>query len=65
MAAVLVDSNVLLDLTTQHSRCSQGSERALQEAAETAPLVINPLIFARRESAGHRKTTNSMELLDR
>ena len=47
MTAVLVDSNVLLDVATQDTRWLQWSERALREAAETAPLVINPLDLRR------------------
>jgi len=43
---VLVDSNVLLDVATRDPRWGEWSSRALEEAADTAALVINPLIYA-------------------
>jgi predicted nucleic acid-binding protein len=44
--AVLVDSNVLLDLMTEDARWSSWSSRAIASAAETLRLVINPVIYA-------------------
>ncbi|MCC7046911.1 MAG: type II toxin-antitoxin system VapC family toxin [Alphaproteobacteria bacterium] len=46
MAAVLVDSNVLLDVLTEGREWSDWSSRALQEIADTYRLVINPVIYA-------------------
>ncbi len=46
MTAVLVDSNILLDLFTEDERWYDWSAHALAEAGDTARLVINPIIFA-------------------
>lgn len=46
MGAVLVDSNVLLDILTEDPRWFPWSANALAQAAETDVLVINPLIYA-------------------
>ncbi|MBI4184144.1 MAG: type II toxin-antitoxin system VapC family toxin [Proteobacteria bacterium] len=46
MTAVLVDSNVLLDVMTEDARWFPWSSGALATAAETARLVINPVIYA-------------------
>ena len=46
MSAVLVDSNVLLDILTQDARWSAWSARALSEAADRQRLVINAVIYA-------------------
>ena len=43
--AVLVDSNVLLDLITEDSRWFSWSRRALEDAAARTRLVINPVIY--------------------
>lgn len=43
---VLVDSNVLLDIATDDSRWAEWSSNALAEAADKAPLSINPIIYA-------------------
>ena len=43
---VLVDSNVLLDVITEDPEWLDWSSRALEDAAETALLAINPIIFA-------------------
>ena len=43
--AVLVDSNVLLDLITEDSRWFSWSRRALEDAAERTRLVINAVIY--------------------
>jgi predicted nucleic acid-binding protein len=46
MKPVLVDSNVLLDVATGDPAWAGWSSNALEEAANEAPLVINPLIYA-------------------
>ena len=46
MSAVLVDSNVLLDVMTEDRQWFAWSAKALATAAETFRLVINPIIFA-------------------
>ena len=46
MTAVLVDSNVLLDISTQDAEWSEWSENALAECAEYANLIINPIVYA-------------------
>lgn len=59
MNAVLVDSNVLLDVLTNDPAWFDWSERALAECAERRTLVINPIVYA--EVAGGFR---SKELLD-
>ena len=46
MTAVLVDSNVLLDLLTQDLRWFSWSAAALEKAADVFRLVINPIVYA-------------------
>jgi predicted nucleic acid-binding protein len=46
MSAVLVDSNVLLDVVGGHSEWTDWSSNALRRTAERMPLVINPVIYA-------------------
>ena len=46
MAAVLIDSNVLLDLMTEDSRWFSWSAEAVAKAANRFRLVINPIIYA-------------------
>ncbi len=46
MPAVLVDSDVLLDVLTEDPEWFDWSARALEEAGETSVLVVNPLIYA-------------------
>ena len=46
MTAVLVDSNILLDVMTEDKRWSQWSSAALQQAADKFRLVINPIVYA-------------------
>jgi predicted nucleic acid-binding protein len=43
---VLVDSNVLLDVATDDPEWGDWSAHALAEAAEHAPLLIDPIIYA-------------------
>ncbi|CAN5613164.1 type II toxin-antitoxin system VapC family toxin [soil metagenome] len=43
---VLVDSNVILDVVTEDPTWAAWSADALEHAAESSPLVINPLIYA-------------------
>lgn len=42
----LIDSNVLLDVATEDPRWYQWSAATLANAARSAPLWINPLIYA-------------------
>jgi len=44
--AVLVDSNVILDVATESAEWSEWSARALARAADESILVINPIVFA-------------------
>jgi predicted nucleic acid-binding protein len=42
----LVDTNVLLDILTEDAKWLDWSMEALGRAADSGPLVINPIIFA-------------------
>ena len=46
MTAVLVDSNVLLDVFTEDPKWQVWSEKALARCADEDALAINPLIYA-------------------
>jgi predicted nucleic acid-binding protein len=46
MTAIMVDSNVLLDLMTEDTRWFSWSAEAVEKAADRFRLVINPIIFA-------------------
>lgn len=46
MAAVLVDSNVLLDLMTEDAHWFAWSANAIHQATDTSRLIINPIIYA-------------------
>ena len=46
MAAVLVDSNVLIDVATRDRRWGVRSQDALMRLGRANELVINPVIFA-------------------
>ena len=46
MSAVVVDSNVLLDVLTGGADWSAWSSDALARAGESARLVINPIIYS-------------------
>jgi predicted nucleic acid-binding protein len=46
MTAILVDSNVLLDVMTEDSRWLAWSAGAIAGAADSSRLVINPVIYA-------------------
>ena len=46
MSFVLVDSNVLLDLMTEDPSWFAWSSDAIEEAAESSRLVINPVVYA-------------------
>lgn len=54
MAAVLVDSNVLLDVLTADREWEAWSSKALEEVAERFTLVINPLIYSEVSIGFHR-----------
>lgn len=42
----LVDSCVLLDLTTNDPKWVEWSANALADAADAGPIVINPIVYA-------------------
>jgi predicted nucleic acid-binding protein len=46
MTAILVDSNVLLDIMTEDTRWRGWSVEAIERMADDARLVINPVIYA-------------------
>ena len=46
MPSVLVDSNVILDVVTEDPEWIDWSADALERSAESARLVINPIIYA-------------------
>jgi predicted nucleic acid-binding protein len=46
MSAVLVDSNVLLDVVNEDVRWYRWSSDTLARCAEDASLVINPIVYA-------------------
>ena len=46
MTAILVDSNVLLDIMTEDSHWLAWSAAAIERAADSFRLVINPVIYA-------------------
>ncbi len=46
MTAVLVDSNVLLDLMTEDARWLAWSAAAIEQAADRYRLVVNPIVYA-------------------
>jgi len=46
MTAVLIDSNVLLDIMTEDANWLAWSAQAVERAADRYRLVINPVIYA-------------------
>jgi predicted nucleic acid-binding protein len=46
MSAILVDSNVLLDLMTEDAKWFVWSAAAVERAADRFRLVINPIVYA-------------------
>jgi predicted nucleic acid-binding protein len=46
MTAIMVDSNVLLDLMTEDTRWFSWSAEAVEKAADRFRLVINPIVYA-------------------
>jgi predicted nucleic acid-binding protein len=46
MTAILVDSNVLLDLMTEDTRWVSWSAKTVTRVADSFRLVINPVIYA-------------------
>ena len=46
MSAVLVDSNVLLDVFTEDKRWFSWSSATLAQVAESSSLFINPIVYA-------------------
>ncbi|MEO7651706.1 MAG: type II toxin-antitoxin system VapC family toxin [Bryobacteraceae bacterium] len=45
-AGVLVDSNVLIDVSTNNKVWAEWSEQAIAQLSEYVPLIINPIIYA-------------------
>lgn len=54
MTPVLVDSNVVLDVSQNESRWSEWSTAAIERFTELSLLVINPIIYA-EVSIGYRQ----------
>ena len=46
MTAILIDSNVLLDVLSNDARWSSWSADAIEKAADRSRLVINPIVYA-------------------
>lgn len=46
MPAILVDSNVLLDVLTEDEQWFDWSSEALARCADAGPLVLNPIVYA-------------------
>ncbi|MES2177240.1 MAG: type II toxin-antitoxin system VapC family toxin [Gemmatimonadota bacterium] len=46
MSQVLVDSNVIIDVLTEDANWFEWSAKALEEAAESDVLFINPIIYS-------------------
>jgi predicted nucleic acid-binding protein len=46
MSAVLVDSNVLLDIFTEDRRWLPWSSAALETAANESRLIVNPIVYS-------------------
>ncbi|HXY59751.1 MAG TPA: type II toxin-antitoxin system VapC family toxin [Methylocystis sp.] len=46
MTAVLIDSNVLLDVMTEDARWFAWSATSIERAADRFRLVVNPIIYA-------------------
>ena len=51
MSAVLIDSNIILDLVTRDEVWSQWSAGMLRALASEAILVINPIVYAEVSAA--------------
>ncbi|MFT3913617.1 MAG: type II toxin-antitoxin system VapC family toxin [Anaeromyxobacteraceae bacterium] len=60
--AILVDSNVLLDVATSDPTWAQWSAEALARAADRAVLVINPIVYA-EVSVGFERVEDLEEAL--
>src|SRR5260370_27427728 len=54
MSAVLVDSNVLIDIATEDSPWGHWSGAMIARLADSAFLVINPIVYA-EVSAGYTR----------
>lgn len=61
--ATLVDSNVLLDVLTRDNAWLEWSSQALADAADSAPLVINPIVYA-EVSMGYSRIEDVDQALD-
>jgi len=56
----LVDSNVILDITSRDARWEEWSSSALEQAAESGALVINTIVYA--EVAARFPTIEELDL---
>ena len=69
MSAVLIDSNILLDVITEDPRWSEWSSAALDDVISRGRAVINPIIFAevsvRYSDIGELDTVLSKRILER
>lgn len=61
MSATLVDTNVLLDVFTEDPVWFGWSSGALERAAESGPLYVNPIVYA--ETSAHFDTIEEVEAL--
>lgn len=59
MSAILIDSNVLLDIATEDSAWFRWSSQSVQRAGNEARLVINPIIYA--EVSVHFATADELD----
>ena len=64
MAALIVDTNILLDIYTQDQIWEERSAAAIASAADVAVLVINPIIYAEL-SVGIEKIEELINFLER
>jgi predicted nucleic acid-binding protein len=46
MSAILVDSNILIDIATENAHWTEDSARTLEAVGRDRELVINPVVFA-------------------
>jgi hypothetical protein len=59
MTAIMIDSNVPLDLMTVDTRWLSWSAAAVERAADRFRLVINPIIYALSATRGNKAITAS------
>ena len=59
----LVDSNAIIDVVTEDARFFEWSSAALENAADTGLLCVNPIIFA-EISIGFDRVEDARECID-